>query len=131
MKDVGWLLLASGLALAVVAGVVIAGHDTTMFVPPPEAVAEEFTRKLATGRYDVALAELETNDRASIPAVRISSESLRAEAGAINQVEGESSTITGDTAIATVKIDTQDAGELRWNFQLVRRHGEWKISEWR
>ena len=131
MKEIGALLLASALALLVVAGVVLAGHDTTTFVPPPENVAEEFTRKLAMGRYDVALAHLEDGTRDAIAAMRASSDALRAQAGRVRQVAGESGAIAGDTATATVTIDTRDAGELHWEFSLVRRHGEWKIRKWR
>ena len=37
------------------AGIVFGRSDRTMFVPPPEAVAESFMRQLATGRYARAL----------------------------------------------------------------------------
>jgi hypothetical protein len=131
MKDVGALLLASALALAVVAGVVIAGRDTTTFVPPPESVAEDFTRKLAMGRYEVAPAHLDEHTPDISAAVRRSSDMLREQAGRVHQVAGESGAIRGDTATASVTIETRDAGELRWEFSLVRRNGEWKIREWR
>jgi hypothetical protein len=131
MKEIGALLLASALALTVVAGVVIAGHETTMFVPPPENVAEEFTRKLAMGRYDVAGAHLEANTPDMAAAIRRSSDALRAQAGRVSQVAGEPGAIAGDAATASVTIATRDAGELQWEFSLVRRGGEWKIREWR
>lgn len=132
MKDVAWIVAALAIALAVVAAVVIAGDDRTLFVSPPEAVAEEFTRKLATGRYDMALEHLEHNEPGLLPVVRTSAGNLRAQAGEVNNVEGESpSTINGDRASATVKITTQKAGDVKWTFDLVRRDYEWKISDWR
>jgi hypothetical protein len=130
VKEIGRLAAATALALAFVAGVVIAGHDTTVFVSPPENVAEEFTRKLATGRYDMALPHLEHDDPAMLPVVRTSGENLRERAGEVHHVAGESSAIDGDTATADVTIETERAGELRWQFELVRRDGEWKIAEW-
>ena len=129
MRDLGALLAASALALLLVGVVVITGHDTTVFVPPPEAVVEEFTRKLAGGRYDMALEHLEQGERAMLPRLRKSGETLRARAGEINQIEGESSAITGDTATATVRISTAGGGELHWQFRLVRRDWQWKIRE--
>jgi hypothetical protein len=131
MKALGGLVLVSLAAMGVIAAMVFAGHDTTLFVPPPENVAEEFTRKLATGRYDVALAHLERNGPPALAPTRESGEALRARAGAINQIEGESAVIAGEAATATVRIDTDDAGEIRWTFHLSRRNGEWKIRDWR
>jgi hypothetical protein len=131
VRDLGGIVATFAVALLFVGVVVLAGHDTTVLVSPPEAVAEEFTRKLAGGRYEVALQHLEEGGEAALPAVRQSAESLRARARAVNQVEGESSAITGDEATATVAITTSAAGELRWQFALVRRAGEWKIREWR
>lgn len=125
------MIAVLALALAVVAGVVIGGHDTTVFVSPPEAVAEEFTRKLATGRYDMALEHLAQSDRGVLPVVRTSGETLRAQAGEVNQVQGESSAIAGDEATARVTIATENAGDVRWTFRLVRQDFEWKIRDWR
>jgi hypothetical protein len=130
VKRLGALVAALAVALLLVGLIVLAGGDTTVFVSPPEAVAEEFTRKLAAGRYDMALEHLEDGDHGMLAIVRTSGENLRARAGEINQVEGESSAITGDTATATVVIATADAGDLRWQFGLVRRYGEWKIQAW-
>jgi hypothetical protein len=132
MKDVARMVAAVAAVLAIVAAVVVAGHDTTMFVSPPEAVAEEFTRKLATGRYDMALDDLARKERGMLPVVKTSAENLRAQAGEVDNVEGESpSDIRGDRARATVTIATERAGEVEWTFELVRRGYEWKISDWR
>ena len=125
------MIAVLALALAVVAGVVIGGHDTTVFVSPPEAVAEEFTRKLATGRYDMALEHLAQSDRGVLPVVRTSGETLRAQAGEVNQVQGESSAIAGDEATARVTIATENASDVHWTFRLVRQDFEWKIRDWR
>lgn len=131
MKEVVSLIATAAGALAMVAAVVFAGGDTTILVSPPEAVAEEFTRKLAGGRYEPALEHLARREPVMVPVLRTSGRNLRTTAGAVDQVEGESSAIAGDTATAVVKIDTRDVGQVRWTFSLVRRNGEWKIEDWK
>ena len=131
MKRLAALVAAVALALLLVGVIVVAGKDTTVFVSPPEAVAEEFTHTLVVGRYSMALEHLAERDRGLLATVRTSGENLRAGAGEIIHVEGESSAITGDTATATVVMTTANAGELRWQFALVQRDSEWKIRDWR
>jgi hypothetical protein len=130
MKRLGALACASVLALLFVGVIVLAGGDTTIFVSPPEAVAEEFTRKLAEGRYDMALEHLEQGGPEMRRTVRRSGERLRAQTGGINQIEGASSAITRETATAMVTI-AADAANVRWSFDFVRQQGEWKIRDWR
>jgi len=59
MKDLLPIVLVTAIALGLVGVAVVVGHDTSTLVSPPEAVAEQFARKLAGGRYDVASAHLE------------------------------------------------------------------------
>ena len=40
-----------GAALLLIAGIVFGLEDREIFVSPPDAVAEQFVRKLETGRY--------------------------------------------------------------------------------
>ena len=115
-------------ALALVAASVVAGHDTATLVSPPEAVVEQFVRKLATARYDVALAHLDDDSPAVRERIRMASDALRARAGAIDQVEGKPGAIDGDQATATALISTERAGELIMEFRLIRRVGSWQIE---
>ena len=118
-------------AFALVAGSVVAGRDTSTLVSPPDAVVEQFVRKLATGRYDVARAHLTDDSPTMRERIRRTSDALRARAGAINQVEGKPGVIDGDRAEATTVVTTERAGEITIPFTLVRRNGSWRISDWR
>lgn len=114
-------------ALGIVAGSVGAGHDTGTLVSPPDAVVEQFVRKLAGARYDVALAHLEDDSPAMRERVRMTSDALRARAGAIDQVEGRAGAIEGDEATATAVLTTERAGNMTMEFRLIRRAGSWRI----
>jgi len=114
-------------ALGIVAGSVGAGHDTGTLVSPPDAVVEQFVRKLAGARYDVALAHLEDHSPAMRERVRMTSDALRARAGAIDQVEGRPGAIEGDEATATAVLTTERAGNMTMEFRLIRRAGSWRI----
>ena len=129
MKALLWLAAATMLSLGVVAIAVGPGHDTTIFVSPPEVVAEEFVRKLATGRYDRAVDYL-AYTRGAEAMVTVQAESLRHQAGKINDVEGTGSVIDGDRATAKTTIRTERAGQVEWEFTLTRQDGVWRISEW-
>lgn len=129
MKEIVWIAGVTGLALGVIGLVLGFGHDTRTFVSPPEVVAEEFVRSLATGRYDRAVRHLDERDGAQAM-LAVQGTSLRERAGDVNQVEGEAGSIDGDAATASTRIETSDAGELEWDFSLVRREGTWKITDW-
>jgi hypothetical protein len=115
-------------ALGVIGGAMGAGGDRLTLVSPAEAVAEEFVRKLAGGRYDVAMAHLDDQSDAMRARVQAVSDTLRERAGEIDQVEGEEGTIEGDMATASARITTERAGELTMEFRLFRRNGSWKIA---
>jgi hypothetical protein len=129
MKALLLVAAVTAAALAVVAVSVGAGHDTSTLVSPPEAVVEQFVRKLAGARYDVALAHLDDRSPAMREHVRITSDALRARAGAIDQVEGKPGVFDGDRATATAVVTTERAGELTMEFTLIRRAGSWRIVE--
>jgi hypothetical protein len=116
-------------ALALVAGSIVAGHDTGTLVSPPQAVVEQFVRKLAAARYDVARAHLADDSPPARERIRVASDTLRARAGAINQVEGKPGVIDGDRATATAVVTTERAGEITMEFALMRRSGSWRIAE--
>ena len=128
MKDLLPLVLVSAVALGVVAAAVGLAHDTTTLVSPPESVAEQFVRKLARGRYDVARQHLVQDSPSMRERTRTTSDMLRARAGAIAQVAGKPSVIEGDTATATVVVTTARAGEIVLEFALVRHTGSWRIT---
>jgi hypothetical protein len=128
MKDLLVVAAVTAGALGIVAGSVGAGHDTGTLVSPPEAVVEQFVRKLAAARYDVALAHLDNRSPAMRDRIRTTSDALRARAGAIGQVEGKRGAIDGDSATATAIVTTERAGEITMEFRLIRHAGSWRIA---
>jgi hypothetical protein len=127
MKELLLIAVATAAALGVVAASVLVARDTTTLASPPETVAEEFVRQLATGRYDRALKHL-AEPTGALQAMTSQGQALRARAGAIDLVEGEGGAIMGDSATASTRIKTSRAGELHARFDLVRQRGVWKIS---
>jgi hypothetical protein len=130
MKEILLLGVVIALALVIVGVSVFAGHDTSLFVSPPEAVCEDFARKVVTGRYDRAIKHVDPSAGISLATIRSRAESLRARAGPIDQVEGEAATMADDAASAGALLTTEQAGSIRWTFSLVRRSGEWRIVGW-
>jgi hypothetical protein len=118
------------LALGVTATAIGPGRDTNILVPPPEAVAEEFARQIATRRYDRAMDQVAPDSGISLTSVRLGGDELHARHGHIDQVEGEAGTIAGEAASAAAIFRTERSGEVRHDFTFVRRHGLWKIREW-
>ena len=116
--------------LAVVASVVIGGQDSTYFVPPPEAVVENFTRDIVARRYDRAVKFVEPTSGITEINARLGGEELHARAGAVDQVEGEPGMIAGNRATASAVLITEKAGRLRYFFRLARSSNTWKIVEW-
>ena len=127
MKDLLPIVLVTAVALGVVGAAVGVGHDSATLVSPPEAVAEQFVRKLARGRYDVAAAHLADDSPSLRERIRTTSDRLRARAGAIAQVEGKPGRIDGDTATAAGVATTTRGGELVIQCELIRHAGSWRI----
>jgi hypothetical protein len=129
MGDLLKVLVASAIALAVIGFAVFVRNDATMMVPPPEAVAEEFARELATGRYEMALPHVESTSAITLSSVRVAGENLTARSGRVDQVEGEPGAIDGAHAMASALLTTE-RGQVRLRFRLVRTSGVWKIVGW-
>lgn len=131
MSDLLKVLSVSLLALAIVAGAVFYGDDTTVTVPPPEVVAEEFTRQVAARRYDRALTYVDRHSGITLVTVRLGGEALHRRAGAIDRVEGEPGRIDATRqATATAVLTTQRDGRVRYAFRFARVDGVWKITVW-
>ena len=131
MKDLLAVTLVMAAALGVAGMAIGVGHDSATFVSPPEAVAEQFTRKLAGGRYDVARQHLEQDSPVLRDQIRATSDALRARAGAISAVDGQPGHIEGDRATASALLKTEKAGEIVLEFMMVRHAGAWRITGWK
>jgi hypothetical protein len=123
-------IAAAGIALAVAWFAVVVGGDTTVAVPPPESIAEQFGRHIAARRYDRALQHVADGSGITLITVRLAGEAFHQRAGAIAQVEGEPGAISGERATAAAVFTTRRAGRVRFAFQLVRSRGVWKIAGW-
>jgi hypothetical protein len=118
------------VALAIIGAVVIGGQDTTYLVPPPQAVAESFTRAIAARRYDRAMAQVDPQSGITAINARLGGEALHERSGSIENVEGDPGVIAGDYATASAVLTTEKAGRVRYFFKLTRTGYLWKIVEW-
>ena len=129
MKAALVALLVVVLSLGVVAGAVFGLGDDEIFVQPPQRVAEELVRALATGQWEAARGMLshDAQRRTTSHDIREVSEAFRARMGRVNHVEGTIAERRGDTATVRTRIE----GE-RMNAEpivaLVRESGEWSIA---
>jgi len=128
MERLWRLAAATALTMAGVAGVVFGLGDRTTLVPPPESAAEGFVRALETGRYGRALPYLSAAAEARVgrEGVEAAAGRLRARAGEVLDVRGETLSIDGDRASARALVETRD-GELVVELPMVRENGVWAI----
>ena len=123
-------LAVFAVAMLLVAGAVFRLGDASLLVPPPESVAEGFTRALVGGRYDRALpylgeelaAEVGTED------LRRLAYDLKGRTGTVLNVQGEPGWMTNERAAAAAVLQTESAGYVRLTFPMSRSEGVWSIS---
>lgn len=124
-------IAAMAASLAAFAAGIAAG-DRQLFVPPPESVAENFVRQLATHRYDRARVLLSADAAARHDLADLAAFARRLEetVGAIELVEGKSGSLTTETAHASARVQGVSRRETTIPFELVMGHGLWKIDVW-
>jgi hypothetical protein len=122
---------ASATALAIVAVVVFAAHDTGLFVPPPEAVAEDFGRMLASKRYELARGHLSSGARAQQSAriVEERFEPVRQRIGKLNHTEAFELSRERDRASAMCELQGENA-TVALMLVLTREQGLWAVESW-
>ena len=119
-----------GGMLALMAFVVEGGRDTSVFVPPPDAVAEGFLRAMAAGRSEQAFHLVDPDAGVAMDSVTTFSHSLRARAGRVGTVEAESRSIGTTTSEAAAVLETEKAGRIRVVVSFARRRGLWRVVHW-
>lgn len=127
-----WLSAATvATAIAVAAAVVLGAGDRSLFVPPPEVVAEEFARELAMARYSLAHQRMSDVVRAEHAEEQLRSrfEPLRATTGKINKVDAESMSVDDDGAMAKAIVEG-DRGTMTLFVTLSREHSLWVVDSW-
>ena len=106
----------------------IALGDRTLFVPPPEAVCEDFLRKMAEHRYAQAKGDLASTlneDERDLEAIQAS---VEASYGRVEHVQGEASQIVDGregTARSSVRFGDGPRDVI---LPLRFENGLWKIS---
>jgi hypothetical protein len=123
-------LAALSAAMLLVAGAVFGLNDSTVLVPPPEAVAEGFARALVAGRYDRALPYLSEELAADVgpDGLLALAYHLKGRTGKVLNVQGEPGWLAQDSAEAAATLQTESAGYVRLTFPMSRRQGVWSIS---
>ncbi|MFN3651657.1 MAG: hypothetical protein ACK47B_18940 [Armatimonadota bacterium] len=131
MRSLLQVLLVTAAALGLLAGIVFGLGDRTIFVSPPEAVAEQFMRKVETERFGQALDHLESSlqQQVSEEGLRRGMEALERRHGPFSDVRGEFLSIEGDEASASAVLTTSAGGEVPLRFRLKRSQGSWEISD--
>ena len=130
MKAILSAMAIAALALLLVAGAVFSLNDSTVLVPPPEAVAEGFARQLVAGRYERALPYLsrELASEVGPDGLRALANQLKSLTGTVLNVQGEPGWMVGERAEAAATLETESAGQVRLIFPLSREQGVWSIS---
>jgi hypothetical protein len=115
-------------ALSVAALAVVALEDSATLVPPPEAVVEGYLRALTRRRYEQALSYVAAERRdAAAGEIRLHQRAIERAIGKVDDVRGEAGARRGARAGASARLRGR-RGEARLRFDLVRRHGEWRLT---
>jgi hypothetical protein len=130
LRGVLRVIAISALGLGVVGAAVMGLGDGSVLTAPPEAVAEQFVRKLATHNWAPARAQLTRELAGHVDEGRLRA-SLRAfeqRWGRIRQVEGQAGPRSGDQAWANALVTTTRTARLPVSFPLLRRSGVWRVA---
>jgi len=124
-----WLFLTVGAGIGLVWGALQLGLGD-LINPPPEQVAEQLVRGVASHRFEgagQALSEsLQQEDTGAT--LRTLAMHIEMAAGGIEDANGVSSTETGDTAEAQVVVTLKNGAEVMLSFPLVKENEEWKVA---
>ena len=131
MKDLLLAVSSVAAALVIVAAAVFGAADKDTLVPPPESVAEDFARKMASARYELAWKHLSSaaRERERVEQLRQRFDPILRPLGAINQVEAGEQARNGETAHAWSRVDAV-GGEVQFSLTLSRENGLWVVDAW-
>jgi hypothetical protein len=129
MREISVVGLILG-ALAVIALVVFGLGDRQTLTSPPEAVAEEFVRRLAAHRPIRARDHLSDRARPEYPPKRLSAwfRDVESVVDPISQVETKDPGIALDEAWTTVTVEN-DHRKVDIRLALVFQSGEWRVDK--
>ena len=133
MTGLSSALLIMGLAVGVTAASLMGLRDRSVLASPPEAVVEDFMRKLATTRYVRAHGDLSEDLAAQVSpdSLRSLLRSLESRVGGIVDVRGERLWMTDGSARAAAVLETDRGRQVEVDFPLAWAHGEWAVADLR
>ena len=131
MRGLVGILGTIALALGVTAGSLFGLRDRSALTSPPESTAEDFMRKLETGRYVRAHADLSDDvaGQVSPDSLGVLLRALEARVGGIVDVRGERTWMTDGTARAAAELETDRGRKLEVDFPLTWSGGEWAVAD--
>lgn len=127
MKEAAALAVVTAAVLGLVGLSIFALGDRETLVSPPEAVAEDFVRALATGRYDIAMRYVDPHAGISRDEIRGWSDALRSQAGGIQNVDIPEVFHDRDEAIARYAVTTTGRAEIGGTLRLTFDRS-WRIT---
>ena len=130
MKTLLALAATLALTLLIIAGIVFGLNDDSIFVSPPEAVAEGFLRQMISKRYERAVPYLSEDLASHVDADSLHTLGTRLSAriGGEGEVRGEKGSIDGGHATARAVITAKNGATLNIPLSLVRHNGLWSIA---
>ena len=129
LKPLGFILLSLALALALTT-ILLSGPAGQFLVPTPEMSAEQFLVAMNAHRYFGAWNQLSSQSQQewTMEELRSVQEQLEASHPTVSSVKGESSSIQGDQATATVSMEYQGDPTQDINLPLVRENHVWVVD---
>lgn len=127
MKEAAALAVVTAAVLGLVGLSISVFGDRETLVSPPEAVAEDFVRALAMGRYDVALRYVDPHAGISRDEIRGWSDALRSRAGGIQNVDIPDVVHDRDEAVARYAVTTTGRAEIGGTLRLTFDRS-WQIT---
>lgn len=120
------IVLTSLMLLAVA---VYALDDETLFVAPPEMVADDLVRAVSRGRVGVARDRLSREARRSTSNQEIArvAEAFRARVGRAHRTEGRPLRHRGDTLLVRVSVEAE-RGHPELLLRMIREDGAWSVT---
>lgn len=130
LRPVPRVAVIAGAALAVTGASVMGLRDGRCFTSPPEEVAEQFVRKLATRRWGPARAHLAPEIAATVPeeALRGALRAFEDRLGSIDRVEGRRGPESANAAWAFALVTTSTGARRKVAVPLLRRNGVWRVA---
>lgn len=126
MRELLGVAIAGVMLIAISVGAVAAMEDRDLFVPPPEAVAEGFTREVMTKRWARARQYLVEPEAMSDDELESLQQSLENRVGEPIEIEAEEGDRERENARVQVRLSSARGSETV-TYELVF-DDEWKVS---